>query len=95
MNNFLLSQESQRALYIIQYGGHGDENYPDCDYRRLKSVWAASVPLFLSTLHFYWNLDQSELMQKSIERAFSEMIQYPTEPRQCDRKSAFDSELLS
>ena len=41
LESFLLPQGSRRSLYIIHYGGHGDEDYIDNTNRRRRGVWAA------------------------------------------------------
>ena len=41
LEDFLLPQGSPQSLYIIHYGGHGDEDYRDHGDRRRRGVWAA------------------------------------------------------
>ena len=43
IEDFLLYQGGERALYVIHYGGHGDRDYEDHENRRRRSVWAACV----------------------------------------------------
>ena len=39
IGQFILENDAERALLVVHYGGHGDED--DARYRERQSVWAA------------------------------------------------------